>query len=766
MNVLPGATNTTIHGRIFNAMFTTKIGAQNDIFTLLYSHSATAGLLDARARYDAPNCDEGTTTKMVLGMKKFVQDGGASSSPALYWLHGPAGVGKSALAQSLYLSLKSEGDHAASFFFSRTSPGRNNGDQLIVTLAYQLASNIPALQRFMSNAVKTNPAVLTASNAVQMQTLIIDPINKWHKRYKWSVRQRVHQIVNINKKLHPRVILVDGLDECNNPDVQRDIILCIGSAVHQISIPLRFVITGRPELHILATLELDLHFHDLTKGTVTKLDLGNDKDTDAQITTFLVEKFAEIRRVHPSRDSLPRQWPRPDQIEQLVSKSSKGFSYPETVIRYIKMCNNRPDVCLERILGLSSIPTFDKPYEPLDSLYHHIFESVPEVNKSSVHNIFHFLVLPRTWNGAVTTSRTTEMHFDYMPGHVQHVLRGLRCLVAFTRDGCIKVLHASLADFLLDQSRSGPLWIDVSNAHAAIAARYLLRICHNDALPSLHSGFADFLEHMMHANLSDAILQDRLPKMDLKQGYEAIWRVASRNGIIHLNLRSQHIPPVDARSTKAVRCFKMSRRDDGDTPIQLPAVDIEGIAFMVAYLLVLVIRCGPQEYIWDQITVIKAYLLQVYPLAGSGHVVQDVLIPAMVEIKNLPQKHQAYFDSSQNEIREAIFELHFFMMAPFCLVTGISIENQSDSYKAHRVEELQSNHWARIAQGRAGKRWRGANHPILIPTTSQWGDYPTPSITPIECRSVRTRNSVRSTTGYDTFVMYFKLLIEILFAVI
>ncbi|KAF5311144.1 hypothetical protein D9619_007805 [Psilocybe cf. subviscida] len=513
MSVLPGATNTTIHNGIFNALSTTvaNVGVQNDIVALLHSHSATAGLLDAKERFDAPKCDEGTRTSMILGMKNFVQDGDATSFPTLYWLHGPAGAGKSALAQSLSLELKSEGDHAASFFFSRTSAGRSNGNQLIVTLAYQLATNFPALQHFMLKVVKANPAILTASNSMQMQRLIIDPINKWQKRYQRSIRRWIHTTFNVNKKLHPRLILIDGLDECNDANVQRDLILCIGSAVRQLSLPLRFVIASRPESHILATFELDPTFQDLNGVTVTKKNLGEDEDADEQIMGFLLKEFAEIRRAHPFRDSLPQQWPLPSQIGQLVSKSSKGFIYPATVIRYIKMPSNRPDECLERILGLSEIPKYDKPYEPLDGLYRHIFESVPEINKASIHRIFHFLVLPSTWDGIITP-QMIERHFHDRPGHVQHVLRDLYCLVAFTHDQSIKVLHASLPDFLLDQSRSGPLCIDLGDAHATIAASYLLRIRDSNALPMFE---VNFLEHMMQANLSNTVIYNRIYKLDL-----------------------------------------------------------------------------------------------------------------------------------------------------------------------------------------------------------------------------------------------------------
>ncbi|KAF5310987.1 hypothetical protein D9619_007710 [Psilocybe cf. subviscida] len=681
MSVLLGATNTTINNGYFTAVSTTNIGAQtHDIVALLHSQSATAGLLDAKERFDAPKCDEGTRTSMILGMKKFVQDGDAASSPALYWLHGPAGVGKSALAQSLSLELKSEGNHAASFFFSRTSPERNNGNQLIVTVAYQLATVIPELQYYMSDVVKTNPAILAASNAVQMQSLIIDPINKWQGEYIRRFCRWVYRTVGVNEKPHPRLILVDGLDECNDRNVQRDLIICIASAVRQLSIPFRFVIASRPESHLLATFELDPAFQGHNGVKVTKKNPGDDEDADEHITTFLLKEFAEIRRAHPIRDFLPREWPRPDQIEQLVSKSSKGFIYPATVIRYIKMDHSRPDKCLEQILGLSTIPTYDKPYEPLDCLYRHIFESVPDINKTSIHEIFHFLVVPSTWDG-VTTPAMIERHFNYMPGHVQHVLRDLLCLVAFNHDGPIKVLHASLPDFFLDQSRSGPLYIDVGDAHTTIAAAYLLYICHSDELPSLHSGFGDFLEHMLHANVSDTLIRHRIPKMDLLSQYRKVY--------IRLRI--------------------------GDTTIRLSGADVEGIAFMVAYLLALVIQCGPQKYIRDQIAAIKAYVLEKYPFAASVHTMHSMIIPAMTPLfrkwtstihhECINRIFSCEVDPSQNSIREAIFELHLLMIAPLCRevirtwIWAHYVPTEHHLKEPGQRTKEEPNYWARIIQG-------------------------------------------------------------------
>ncbi|KAF5310992.1 hypothetical protein D9619_007719 [Psilocybe cf. subviscida] len=660
-------TETSCHPRA-------DVPIDSDIVALLHSHSATAGLLDAKERFDSPKCGEGTRTSMILGMKKFVEDGGAASSPALYWLHGPAGVGKSALAQSVSLELKSEGNHAASFFFSRASPGRNNGNQLIVTLAYQLATIFPELQYYMLDIVKTNPAILTASNAVQMQSLIIDPINKWQGEYIRSFCRWVYKIFGIDEKPHPRLILVDGLDECNDRNVQRDLIICIASAVRQLSIPLRFVIASRSESHILATFELNPAFQDLNGVKVTKKNLGDDGDVDEQITMFLLKEFAEIHRVHPIRGFLPKQWPYPDQIQQLVSKSSHGFIYPTTVIQYIKMDHNRPDECLERILGLSAIPTYDKPYELLDCLYHHIFQSVPDINKTSIHEIFHFMVLPSTWDDMKSPS-IIERHFDYKPGHVQHVLHDLLCLVAFTDDGCINVLHASLPDFFLDQSRSGPLHIAASDAHATIAASYLLDIMSPNVLLDQHKLVA-FLKHLMQANSSNMLMHHRILEMDLiswykRFCYEQLELPEAQSPHPHswfqyTQIKLRYLSDIESPANTSERMRGLL-----DPPSK---TIVSALGFMVAYLLVVVIRT-PLFRKWT-LTLYDKYINYIFAFE----------VP-----------------TSQYQIQQDIFELHFLITLPFCGVNkALALQLIGTKVEKEATEPI---NWADVVGGRAKSNW-------------------------------------------------------------
>jgi ABC-type cobalamin transport system ATPase subunit len=115
------------------------------------------------------------------------------------WIFGPAGTGKSALAQTIAEMCLKDGRLAASFFFSGLSVERNNEKQLICTIAYQIAMSIPSVRPHMENALEHDPILLTKSIARQLQFLIIDPL--------------AHVLPSLsNDNAFPRLILLEGLD--------------------------------------------------------------------------------------------------------------------------------------------------------------------------------------------------------------------------------------------------------------------------------------------------------------------------------------------------------------------------------------------------------------------------------------------------------------------------------------------------------------------------------------------------------------------------
>ncbi|KIM75330.1 hypothetical protein PILCRDRAFT_53529, partial [Piloderma croceum F 1598] len=91
------------------------------------------------------------------------------------WLNGPAGSGKSAVAQTIAEHCNDNRRLAASFFFFRGSGYRSKFERFIPTLAYQLSLSVPATEPFIRRVLQSEPAITHQSRSYQFQKLMIEP---------------------------------------------------------------------------------------------------------------------------------------------------------------------------------------------------------------------------------------------------------------------------------------------------------------------------------------------------------------------------------------------------------------------------------------------------------------------------------------------------------------------------------------------------------------------------------------------------------------
>ena len=126
------------------------------------------------------------------------------------WLYGPAGAGKSSIAQSIAELCAEAGILDGRFFFSRTAAGRNNDRLLIPTLTYQLSLSIPDILQFVGEALSRDPLVFSRSLQTQMDTLILGPLSQVA-----ASRQDLEHGTNSR----PIFFIIDGLDECGEAKV-------------------------------------------------------------------------------------------------------------------------------------------------------------------------------------------------------------------------------------------------------------------------------------------------------------------------------------------------------------------------------------------------------------------------------------------------------------------------------------------------------------------------------------------------------------------
>jgi len=373
----------------------------------------------------------------------------------IMWVYGPAGAGKSAIAQTIAEMCEEEMILLASFFFSRSDPSRSNVNPLIATIAYQMTLNLPQVREAILGAIERDPLIFSKSLAVQFKSLIVSPL------------QPLAEAGFFREQTARRLVIIDGLDECSDPKIQENILEVLGNSQRQHQLPLIFLFASRPEQHISLAFSTGI-----LPNVTTCIALDESYLPDEDIRLFLTDKFQGIRSTHRLRTYIPPQWPLPNVLNQLVRNSSGQFIYASTVIHYVSSIRHKPTDRLDIVLAIRP-PQKDLPFAELDALYTHIFTGVEEIEP--VLEILSLLLLS---DYLVLYLPTIEEFLFLQPGDVELYLGDLSSLVKIGSNQHIKILHASLTDFLLDLTRSKEFWINPRSRHTMFARR-CLQLLHN-----------------------------------------------------------------------------------------------------------------------------------------------------------------------------------------------------------------------------------------------------------------------------------------------
>ena len=433
-------------------------------------------------------------------------------SPRFLWIYGPAGSGKSAIAQTIAEICEMECITIASFFFSRTVAERNNETSLISTLVYQIYLAIPEIRDFINNAVEHDPTILSRSLDTQIRVLMVEPLS-------FAPLQ-----------LTPKLIMIDGLDECVSPKAQKCILQALAAAAAQLNDSVRFLVASRPE----QVIRTSFNASSLSRMTMG-VPLDETYKPNADIKRFLISRFLEIRKDHPSGAFLPEIWPPEGTVDTLVTKSSGQFIYASTVMKFVESHHHRPNDRLKIILGVSKSGN-DAPFAELDAVYRHVLSNILPCNREKVIEVLAFLIPTSSAPKWPVFINGMAVYYDYLPRTVERLLRyeqgdldiyflDMQSIVRvpepaqYTEE--LRFYHASFSDFLLDQSRSGEYFIDIRNAHAH------LTICWRRYWEDLKlSGYLDrycsifimrnLLHHCTRSTLTPTLLEE-LCALDLSE---------------------------------------------------------------------------------------------------------------------------------------------------------------------------------------------------------------------------------------------------------
>jgi hypothetical protein len=479
MSILPNASSVHIYGGSFTAVNNSNPTGQTDsafsrfrIIKLLSTnidrtaqeilkkHVAFEALHNSSTSFDKPRCHPETRTAVLEDLDRWARDIGEHVKPIM-WLRGPAGAGKSAIAQTLAEQWGGGNQDGlvllAAFIFSRQRPGCNDKSGFLPTIAYQLRMNLPTTLHDIDSAIIHDLALFEKSINAQVLELLVRPLQ--------TLRQ--HQSNDEASNL-PWVIIIDGLDECStqlgdqdNESQQREILEAITAVITKHKIPIRFLIASRPEPQIENAFD-----QGALSEIATSTKLTDTAESRADIELFVRSTF---NKIHSDHRHLDPAWPKEEDIAEILKKSSGYFIYASVVMRFICRTRGDPITRLETVLRLK--PTSDKayknPYAELDSLYTYILSTITPESLPIVNRILGLFLSLKSWDTVenakkVPTAAAIEEWLFLRPGQIFHHLASLRSVLIDVphatdhrdKGGQVRIIHASFSDFLGDPIRS------------------------------------------------------------------------------------------------------------------------------------------------------------------------------------------------------------------------------------------------------------------------------------------------------------------------
>ncbi|KAK1228253.1 hypothetical protein PQX77_008708 [Marasmius sp. AFHP31] len=397
---------------------------------------------------------EGTRVGIIEELSRWIED--PSRKHRACWVHGGAGVGKSAVAQTICEVSCRKSQLAASFFFWRHDAQRSTLDHFFPTIAHQLATT-PELESagltpFIDSAVRQRTNGIGEMNLEgQFQTLIHGPCAQIDAK-KW--------------KTLPRLVVIDGFDECmggfgaTSPSRAQEALLSIirNATSADPPLPLNYMIFSRPERTILEFFQ-----NILPHRLVDMRSFNSEADND--VRKYLKKEFANLSDSQPEM-LVAGPWPGERAVENLVGKADGHFIYVVTVMKYITVNNPSLAELQERLyIVLHTEETTSHPdLSDLDQLYHAILRrfGVGDLHKQRLLPVLQLMITPHPKELSTDTRRSRShdliaalLKIDLAQSYA--FLSQLRSVLHVPKLGQmedVSILHASFTDFLGESQRS------------------------------------------------------------------------------------------------------------------------------------------------------------------------------------------------------------------------------------------------------------------------------------------------------------------------
>ena len=392
-------------------------------------------------------CMDGTRGEILQEIVDWIHDPDVNA-PRILWLHGQAGKGKSAIAHTIALWLKNVGGLGSCFCFARGRQAERHEEKMFTTIARDLADRNPAFRRALASVFTNNRSLMATPDIIQQwENLLLVPLSQ----VLTGVMGRI-------------VVVIDALDE-SGPESSRSHILSVLGSPRATKLPsnFRLLMTSRTLLDIQGVLGSTPHVKAVC------LDDVPVPFTERDIRLFISVQLKDLVDIGER------------EISQIAQKADGLFEWARLACECIRM-DTTGGLVKERFSNLIA-PAPREQKSLLDNMYHTILESAVSKRSTALvrfcsvmRQVLHTLE-PLPIDGLNAMCR----HFSHEHSNfnVVIVLHFLAPLLSGVTDhtSAVRPLHASLYDFLTDQSRSGDYFVGKSDIQADLTVASL-RVLH------------------------------------------------------------------------------------------------------------------------------------------------------------------------------------------------------------------------------------------------------------------------------------------------
>jgi len=383
-------------------------------------------------------CLDGTRVEILKVIVDWINDADVNV-PRIFWLHGQAGRGKSAIAHTIALQYKNVGGIWSCFCFTRDRRTERLEEKMLSTIVCDLANRDAAFVRAVVRAIKKDNTLKTTHDVMRQWRELLKPLSE-------VSGGRVGNVV----------VVIDALDE-SGPDGSREHILEVLTA-QAASLPsnFRILLTSRPLADIVDALR------DAQHVKAVSLD---DFSAECDIHMYVSKQLKDRRGIGAT------------EINEIVRRADGLFEWARLACEWI-----RPGIAgetnKERFDDLMA-RTSREGEILLDKIYLAVLESAVGRRQKSLARFRSLMrqilyTLEPLPMGALHAMRTYFPHQDDR-FEVALIVDYMGSLLSGVTDhkSPIRVLHSSFRDFLTDQSRSGDYFVGELGIQADLAVASL-----------------------------------------------------------------------------------------------------------------------------------------------------------------------------------------------------------------------------------------------------------------------------------------------------